>query len=97
MHNGKDYQVDFVSSPIPYPDKSKMADSRHLENIEKKRDISATIAPILKIFAPNDVFSQLQMPFGGFIVTIPYLGGKKPQNPNFGGLNRRFQAKLAKY
>jgi len=61
-----------------------MADSRHLENI-KNRDISATNAPILTIFAPNDVFSQSQMPFGGYVVTAPHLGGKKPPKPQFWG------------
>jgi len=28
---------------------------------------------------------------------LPILGVKYPQNPNFGGVNRRFQAKRAKY
>jgi len=27
----------------------------------------------------------------------PYLGGHIVQNPNFGGVNRHFQAKLMKY
>ena len=91
----KDYQVDFAGSLIPYPTNPRRRTAAILK-ISKNRDISAMIAPIFTIFAPNDVFSQPQIPFGGFIVTAPHLGGKKPQNPNFGGLNRRFQAKLAK-
>ena len=34
--------------------------------------------------------------FLGFVDTAPHLGGKIPQNPNFGAVNRRFQAKLVK-
>jgi len=32
----------------------------------------------------------------GFVDIAPHLGGKIPQNRNFGGVNRRFQAKLVK-
>jgi len=34
--------------------------------------------------------------FLGFVDIACHLGGKIPQNPNFGGVNRRFQAKLVK-
>ena len=33
------------------------------------------------------------MPFGGFVDIAPHFGGEIPQNPNFWGVNRRFQAK----
>jgi len=36
------------------------------------------------------------VPFLGFVDIAPHLGGKSPQNPNFGGVNRRFQAKIVK-
>ena len=32
----------------------------------------------------------------GIFYIAPHLGGQKPQNPQFWGVNRRFQAKLAK-
>jgi len=32
----------------------------------------------------------------GFVDIAPNFGGKIPQNPNFGGVNRPFHAKLAK-
>jgi len=32
--------------------------------------------------------------FLGFIDMTPHLGGEIPTNPNFGGVNRRFQANL---
>jgi len=38
--------------------------------------------------------------FGGFVDTAPYFGGeipRRPENPNFLGVNRRFQAERAKY
>ena len=34
---------------------------------------------------------------GVSLTLLPILGVKYPQNPNFGGVNRRFQAKRAKY
>ena len=36
------------------------------------------------------------VPFWVVVDIAPHLGGKIPQNPNFGGVNWRFQAKLAK-
>jgi len=35
--------------------------------------------------------------FWGFAILLPILGVQYPQNPIFGGMNRRFQAKRAKY
>jgi len=37
------------------------------------------------------------VPFGGFVDIASHFGGDTPQNPNFWGVNRRFQAKRAKY
>jgi len=39
------------------------------------------------------------VPFGDFVDTAPNFGGEIPyhQNANFWGINRRFQAKWAKY
>ena len=34
---------------------------------------------------------------GVSLTLLPILGVKSPENPNFGGVNRRFQAKRAKY
>ena len=34
---------------------------------------------------------------GVSLTLLPILGLKSPKNPNFGGVNRRFQAKRAKY
>jgi len=34
---------------------------------------------------------------GGFVDIAPHFGGEIPETPNFGGVNRRFQAKQAKY
>ena len=52
------------------------------------RDITNTLLEPLR---PADV------PFGGFVDIAPHLGVKSTENPNFGGVNRRFQAKRAKY
>jgi len=51
---------------------------------------------ILMVNGSSGVFSQPLVPFGGLVVTSPHLGDKKPQKPQFWGLNRRFQAKRAK-
>jgi len=54
-----------------------------------------TTGPILTLYMswrlpPKD------MPFGSFADMLPYLGSQIPQNANFGGMNRYFQAKWAK-
>ena len=36
------------------------------------------------------------VPLGGFVDMPPHLGGQIHQNPNFGGVNRRFPAELVK-
>jgi len=41
-----------------------------------------------------DVFLQPLVPFGGRCKIAFHLGVKCPPNPQFGGVNRRFQAKL---
>jgi len=44
----------------------------------------------------NNADSRKDVPFLGFVDIAPHLDVKSLQNPNFGGMNRRFQAKLAK-
>ena len=39
---------------------------------------------------PNDADSCNGVPFGGFDDISLYFEGEIPQNPNFGGVNRRF-------
>ena len=43
-----------------------------------------------------DVLPRNEMPFEGRVDTAPHLGGPIPKS-HFGGVNMRFQAKLAKY
>ena len=52
---------------------------------------------IFTLDGSNDADSRKDVPFGGFVDIAPHLGVKYPKNPNFGGVNRRFQAKRAKY
>ena len=49
------------------------------------------------IYMSYDVFLHMDVPFGGPVVDFPQLGDQIPQNSNFGGLNRHFQAKCTKY
>ena len=51
-----------------------------------------TSGPILTIYTSYDVFPPKDVPFGGLIHTAPHFGGKIPQNPYSGGVNRHFQA-----
>jgi len=44
----------------------------------------------------NDADSRKGVPFWGIFHIASHLGGQKPQNSQFWGVNRRFQAKLAK-
>ena len=47
---------------------------------------------------PLELLQPAAVPFGGFVDIAPHFGGiLSPENPNFGGVNRRFQAKRAKY
>ena len=61
------------------------------------RDFSGTIADRGVIKTPPEPLRPADVPFGVFVDTAPHVGVKYPQNPNFGGMNRRFQAKWAKY
>ena len=51
-----------------------------------------TNGPILTIYTSYDVFAPKDVPFGGLVHTVPHFGGKIPQNPYFGTMNRHFQA-----
>jgi len=61
--------------------------TRFLRNYCRYRLINTPLEPL----RPADV------PFWGFVDTAPHFGGEMPQKPNFGVVNRRFQAKWAKY
>ena len=53
-----------------------------------------------RIFTPdssNDADSRKDMPFRGFVNIAFHFGVKYHQTPNFWGVNRRFEAKRAKY
>ena len=56
-----------------------------------------TSGPIVTIYASYDVILGKDVPFGGYVDMVHYLGGQIPQKPQFWGLNRHFQAKRAKY
>jgi len=49
-----------------------------------------TSGPILTICTSYDVFPPKDVPFWGLVHTAPHFGGKIPQNPYFGGVNRHF-------
>jgi len=50
---------------------------------------------IFTLDGSNDADSSKDVPFGGF-VDIAHFGGEIPQDPNFGGVNRRFQGMTSK-
>jgi len=52
---------------------------------------------IFTVDGSNDANSSKDVPFGGFVDIAVYFGVKSPENPNFWGVNRRFQAKRATY
>ena len=60
-------------------------------------DFSGTIADTDIINTPLESLRFADVPLGGFVNTAPHFGGEIPENPNFCGVNRRFQAKRAKY
>ena len=48
-------------------------------------------------YGSNNADWRKGVPFGGFVDIVPNFGVKSPRNPNFGGTNRRFQAKRENY
>ena len=52
---------------------------------------------IFTLDGSNDADSRKDVRFGGFVDIASHFGGKIPQKPQFWGMNRRFQAKRAKY
>ena len=58
---------------------------------------SGTITDREIINTPLEPLRPVDVPFGGFVDIAHHFGGGIPRNPNFGGVNRRFQAKREKY
>jgi len=52
---------------------------------------------IFMLDGSNDADSRKDVPFGVLLTLLDILGVKSPENHNFWGVNRRFQAKRAKY
>ena len=52
---------------------------------------------IFTLDSSNDADSCRDVPFGGSVDTAIHFGGEIQQNPQLWGVNRRFQAKRAKY
>jgi len=52
---------------------------------------------IFTLGGSNDADSRKGVPFGVLLILLSILGVKSPENPNFWGVNRSFQAKRAKY
>ena len=53
---------------------------------------------IFTLDGSNDADSRRKdVPFGGFVDIASNFGSEIPQKPQFWGVNRRFQAKRAKY
>ena len=49
------------------------------------------------INTPLEPLRPADVPFGGFVDIVPHFRGEMPQKPRFWGMDRRFQAKRAKY
>jgi len=58
---------------------------------------SQTRRRIFTLYGSNYADSRKDVPCGVSLTLLPILGVKYPENPNFWGANRRFQAKRAKY
>ena len=55
-----------------------------------------TLRRIFTLDGSNDAVSRMGVPFGGFVDIASYSGGEIPKK-QFWDVNRRFQAKRAKY
>ena len=56
-----------------------------------------TCRRIFTLDGSNDADSRKDVPLGGFVDIAPHFGGEIPRKPEFWGVNKRFQAKRAKY
>jgi len=56
-----------------------------------------TCRRIFTLDGSNDADSRKHVPFVAFVDIAAHFRVKSPENPNFGGVNMRFQAKRAKY
>jgi len=63
----------------------------------KTVNCAKTVGPILMIYTSQDVLLCKEVPFGDRDETAPHLRGIITQHLHFGGVNRRFRAKLVKY
>jgi len=80
------------------PKRPKMCHSySSLSHFLFPRDFSGTITDRDIINTRLEPVRPVDVPFGGFVDIAPHFWGKSPKNPNFGGVNKRFQAKRAKY
>jgi len=61
------------------------------------RDFSGMVEDTDIINTPMEPLRPADVLLGVSLILLPILGVKYPQNPNFWGANRRFQAKRAKY
>ena len=52
---------------------------------------------IFMLDGSNDADSRKDVPYGVLLTLLDILGVKSPENHNFWGVNRHFQAKRAKY
>jgi len=52
---------------------------------------------IFTLGGSNDADSRKDVPFGGFVDIAPHFWGEIPEKPIFWAVNKRFQAKRAKY
>jgi len=77
--------------------RSSSSFSSSLSHFLFPRDFSGTIEDTDMINTPLEPLRPAGVPFGGFVDIASNFGVKYPQNPNFWGVNRRFQAKWAKY
>ena len=61
------------------------------------RDFSGAVEDTDIINTPLEPLRPADVPFGGFVDIAPHFWSEIPLNPQFWGVNRRFQAKRAKY
>ena len=76
--------------------RSSSFSSSSLSHFLFPRYFSGTITDRDIINTPLEPLRPADVPFGGFVDIAPHFRVKCPENPNFEGVNRRFQAKLEK-
>ena len=101
LHNDRDHQDLVVGGPNRRQTNPRWRTAAILKTVKSPYELTYRSDATTDFHAwwlKRRGLAQTRMCLLGVSLTLlPILGVKSPENPNFGGVNRRFQAKRGKY